>query len=60
MSDTPFISPGKYSTHLPDADGRTPLSHLAESGYDDTVAKLLKLDDIEVNLPDKDGRTPLW
>jgi ankyrin repeat protein len=42
-----------------DNDGRTPLSHAAESGHEAVVKLLMGRDDVEADSKDNDGRTPL-
>jgi ankyrin repeat protein len=44
---------------IADGDGRTPLSHAAEEGYDEVAGLILAQDDVDADSRDEKGRTPL-
>jgi ankyrin repeat protein len=49
----------RYDLNLKDTSGRTPLSWIAESGYEAVIKLLLANDGVNPDSKDNGGRTPL-
>ena len=54
-----LLERGGVGPNSADSDGRTPLSHAVERGFESVVKLLLERADVNPNLSDSEGRTPL-
>ncbi|KAM0355002.1 hypothetical protein ACHAPU_000849 [Fusarium lateritium] len=55
-----LIQKAAVDPDVKDKNGRTPLSHAAESGLDDIVDTLLDLDAVNPDSRDSDGKSPYF